>query len=55
MKQQLASQLYDGKLKDNITKKEKWTQYTFDSMAWREYETAYKRLYKNRHVNIIKA
>jgi hypothetical protein len=37
MKQQLASQLSDSKLKDYIIKKEKWTQYTFDSVAWREY------------------
>jgi hypothetical protein len=34
MKQQLASQLYDGKLKDYIIEKEKWTQYTFNSVAW---------------------
>jgi hypothetical protein len=55
MKQQLASQLLDGKLKDYIIEKEKWTQYTFDSVAWREYEIAYKRLSKNRQVNISKA
>jgi hypothetical protein len=42
MKQQLASQLSDGKLMDYIIEKEKWTQYTFDSVAWREYEIAYK-------------
>jgi hypothetical protein len=40
MEQQLASPLYDGKLKDYIIEKEKWTQYTFDSVAWREYEIA---------------
>jgi hypothetical protein len=44
IKQQLASQLSDGKLKEYIFDKEKWTQYTFDSVAWREYETAFKRL-----------
>jgi hypothetical protein len=55
MKQQLASHLYDGKLKDYIIEKEKWTQYTFDSVAWREYEIAFKRLSKNRQVNISKA
>jgi hypothetical protein len=55
MKQQLASQLSDGKLKDYITEKEKWTQYTLDIVAWREYEIAYKRLCKNRQVNISKA
>jgi hypothetical protein len=37
VKQQLASQLLDIKLKDYIIEKEKWTQYTFDSVAWREY------------------
>jgi hypothetical protein len=55
MKQQLASQLSDGKLKDYIIEKEKWPQYTFDSVSWRDYETAYKRLSKNRQVNISKA
>jgi hypothetical protein len=55
MKQQRASQLYDGKLKDYIIEKEKWTQYTFDSVAWRDYEIVYKRLSKNRQVNISKA
>jgi hypothetical protein len=33
MKQQLASQVSDSKLKDYIVEKEKWTQYTFDSVA----------------------
>jgi hypothetical protein len=55
IKQQLASQLSDRKLKDYIIEKEKWTQYTFDSVAWREYEISYKRLSKNRQVNISKA
>jgi hypothetical protein len=55
MKQQLASQLSDGKLKDYIIEKEQWSQYTFDSAAWRDYEIAYKRLSKNRQDNIIKA
>jgi hypothetical protein len=55
MKQQLASQLSDGKLKDYIIKKKKWTQNTFDSVAWREFEVAYKRLSKSRQVNISKA
>jgi hypothetical protein len=44
MKQQLASHLSDGKLKEYIINKGKWTQYTFDSLTWREYETAFKRL-----------
>jgi hypothetical protein len=35
IEQQLASQLSDGKLKEYIIDKEKWTQYTFDSVAWR--------------------
>jgi hypothetical protein len=43
-KQQLASQLLEGKLKEHIIDKEEWTQYTFDSVAWRECETAFKRL-----------
>jgi hypothetical protein len=55
MRQQLASQLYYGKLKDYNIEKEKWTQYTFDSVAWREYKIAYKRLSKNRQVNSGKA
>jgi hypothetical protein len=55
MKQQLAPQILDGKLKDYIIDKEKWTQYTFDSVAWRDYETAFKRLSKNIQVNISKA
>jgi hypothetical protein len=55
MKKQLASQLSDGKLKDYIIEKEKWTQYTFNSVAWRDYQIAFKRLSKNRQVNISKA
>jgi hypothetical protein len=55
MKQQLYSQLLDRKLKEYIIDKEKWTQYTFDSVAWRECETAFKRLKKNKQGNIIKA
>jgi hypothetical protein len=54
MKHQLASQLSNGKLKEYIMDKEKWTQYTFDSVAWRDYETAFKKLSKNRQVNISK-
>jgi hypothetical protein len=54
MKQQLASQLSDGKLKDYIIEKKKWIQYTFDSVVSREYEIAYKRLSKNRQVSISK-
>jgi hypothetical protein len=55
MKQQLAFQLSDSKLKDYIIEKEKWTQYIFYSVAWREYEIVYKILSKNRQVNISKA
>jgi hypothetical protein len=55
MKQQLASHLSDGKLHNYIIDKEKWSQYTFDSVAWSEYETAFKGLSKNRQVNISKA
>jgi hypothetical protein len=55
MKQQLASQLSDSKLKDYIIGKEKWTQYTFNSVAWREYEILYTRMSKKRQVNISKA
>jgi hypothetical protein len=55
MKQKLASHLSDGKLKEHIIDKEKWTQYTLDSVAWREYETAFKQLSENRQVNISKA
>jgi hypothetical protein len=36
MKQQLASQLSEKKLKDYIINKKKWTQYTFNSVAWRD-------------------
>jgi hypothetical protein len=47
MKQQLASKIYDRKLHDYIIDKEKWSKYTFDSVAWSDYETAFKRLSKN--------
>jgi hypothetical protein len=55
MKQQLASHISYGKLKDYIIDKEKWTHYTFNSVAWRYYEKAFKKLSKNRQVNISKA
>jgi hypothetical protein len=42
MIQQLASQISDGKLHEYIIDKEKWSQYTFDSVAWSDYETAFK-------------
>jgi ribonuclease HI len=44
MKQQLASQLSDGKLQEYIINKEKRSQYTFDSVAWSDYEIAFKQL-----------
>jgi hypothetical protein len=55
MKQQPASHLSDGILKDYIIEKEKWTQYISDSVAWRDYKIAFKRLSKNRQVNFSKA
>jgi hypothetical protein len=55
MKQQLISQLSDGKLKNYFIDKVKWTQYTFDSVAWWDYETSFKILSNNRQVNIGKA
>jgi hypothetical protein len=42
MKKQLASQLLDGKLHNYIIYKEKRSQYTFNSVAWSDYETAFK-------------
>jgi hypothetical protein len=48
MKHQLASKLSDGKLKDYITDKEKWAQYTFGSVAWQDYETAFKRTFQKQ-------
>jgi hypothetical protein len=44
MKQKIASQLSDGKLQEYIMDKEQWSQYTFDSVAWSNYETAFKQL-----------
>jgi hypothetical protein len=55
MRQQLASQLSDRKLKDCIIEKKKWTQYILNSVAWRDYEIMFKRLSENRQVNISKA
>jgi hypothetical protein len=55
MRQQQASQLSYGNLKDYIIDKEKWTHYTFSSVAWRDCETAFKIISKNRQVNISKA
>jgi hypothetical protein len=40
MKQQLASQLMDGKLQEYIFDKKKWSQHTFDSVSWSDYERA---------------
>jgi hypothetical protein len=55
IKQQLASQLSDGKLRDYIMEKRKWTPYTLESVAWCDYEMAFKILSKNRQVDISKA
>jgi hypothetical protein len=55
MKQQQASQLSEEKLKDYVIEKKKCTLHTFASVTLRDYKIAFKRLSKNRQVNISKA
>jgi hypothetical protein len=55
MKQQLAPQCSDGKLKGYTIERETCTIWTVDNVAWQVNETAFKRLSKNKQVNISKA
>jgi hypothetical protein len=35
--------------------KEEWSNYTFDKVDWTAFETAFKRLSKNRQTAVIKS
>jgi hypothetical protein len=55
MKYHLASQLTDPKLRAQIMVKEEWSEHTFDKVDWTVFETAFKRLSKNRKMAVSKS
>jgi hypothetical protein len=54
-KDTLKSQLQDKALTAFIKEKESWTQQTFETVNWNACGTDFKRLSKNRQVNVSKA
>jgi hypothetical protein len=54
-KDKLKIQLQDKALTAFIKEKESWTQQTFETVNWNACGTDFKRLSKNRQVNVSKA
>jgi hypothetical protein len=54
IKYHLTSQLTHPKLRAHIMAKEEWSDLTFDKVDWSDFETAFKRLSKNRQTAVIK-
>jgi hypothetical protein len=55
MKYHLTSQLTDPKLRARIMAKEEWSEHTFNKVDWTAFETAFKRLSKNRQTAVSKS
>jgi hypothetical protein len=55
MKYHLTSQLLDPKLRTHIMVKEEWSERMFDKVDWSSFETAFKRLSKNRQTVVSKS
>jgi hypothetical protein len=54
-KDKLKIQLHDKALTVFIKEKKSWTQQTFDTVNWNACGTAFKRLSKNRQINVSKS
>jgi hypothetical protein len=55
MKERLTQQLIDGGMQKYLMDKENWTRQVFDSITWRSYGTAFKRLLRSRQTAVAKA
>jgi hypothetical protein len=55
MKYHLTSQLTDPRLREHIMLKEEWSEHTFGKVDWPAFETAFKRLSKNRQRAVSKS
>jgi hypothetical protein len=54
-KEQLKTKLHKKAVTTFIEEKESWSQQTFDTVSWSACGTAFKRLSKNREINVSKA
>jgi hypothetical protein len=54
-KDKLKTQLHNKALTEFIKEKEFWTQQIFETVKWNACGTVFKRLFKNRQINISKA
>jgi hypothetical protein len=55
MKEILTSRLLDGDMQIYLMDKENWSRQDFDSINWRGYGTAFKRLPRSRQTAVAKA
>jgi hypothetical protein len=55
MKERLTQQLLDGDLRSYLEKKEHWSAHHFESIDWKNYSSAFKRLSKGRQTAVAKA
>jgi hypothetical protein len=55
MKERLTRQLLDGDMQTYLMEEENWTRQIFDSINWRSYVTAFKRLQRSRQTAVAKA
>jgi hypothetical protein len=55
MKEILTQQLIDGDIQKYLMAKEKWTRKVLDSINWKSYGTAFKRLPRSRQTTVTKA
>jgi hypothetical protein len=55
MKERLTHQLLDGDMQIYLMDKENWSRQDFDSINWRGYVTAFKRLPRSRQTAVAKA
>jgi hypothetical protein len=55
MKERLTQQLLDGDLRAYLEKKEQWSTQHFESIDWKNYSSAFKRLSKGRQIAVARA
>jgi uncharacterized protein YozE (UPF0346 family) len=54
MKERLTHQLLDWDMQTHLMEKENWTRQIFDSINWRSYGTAFKRLPQSRQLAVAR-
>jgi hypothetical protein len=55
MKERLTQQLLDAYMCAYLEKKELWSVQQFESIDWKKYRSAFKRLSKCRQAAVVKA